>query len=391
MKKILSLLVCLLLLAALCPLASAEESAAHTCGGLVFDRPLRGVVSGTLEPGSYYVDGDCSLLGHVRIEGEVNLCLNGMPIAVQGSTTFLVCDGGVLNIYDCGGTGLIGYYNTQLNNHPLTVEQGGTANLHGGWLYARNGSNAINNRRGVVNIYGGKVESGWDYFCAVLNEGELNLYGGELIGYIGVSQRHHAVLRFCGSAFSVTGTRKALQYIEDISPLEIATPYYRWRADPEGEFTASTETPFESVDSYRYVEFAPLTGRIDYETDGGTIGGEAPREYVCGEGCALPAEVSRPGCVFLGWYDAAGGGERLEEISAERAGDLTLYARYELLPSPTPVPSAEPETETANAKDRSELRSPRPLLLVALAAAVLLLTALYLILRAAKRRRDILD
>ena len=106
-------------------------------------------------------------------------------------------------------------------------------------------------------------------------------------------------------------------------------------------------------------------------------------------GCALPEAVSRPGYVFLGWYDAAGGGERLEEISAERAGDLTLYARYELLPSPTPMPSAEPEL--AGSGEKSELRSPHPLLLVALAAAVLLLTALYLILRAAKRRRDILD
>lgn len=399
MKRTLALLLCLLLLAALCPFASAEEGAPHECSGIVFDRPMHGVVSGTLEPGNYYVDGECSLLGHVLIEGEVNLCLNGHPIAVQSSTTFLVCDGGVFNIYDCVGTGLIGYYNTQLHNHPLTVDPGGTANLYGGWLYGRDGSNAVNNRGGTVSIYGGKVESGWDFQCAVLNEGVLNLYGGELIGYIGISQRHHAVLNFYGNEFSVKGTRKALQYIEPISPLEIHTPYYRWRSDPEGEFTDSTETPFVSVDSYKYVEFAPLTAQIEYETDGGTLGGDAPREYVCGVGCALPEPDAPDGCAFVGWYDAAEGGERLEAVGADRAGDLTLYARYEPLPSPTPepMPTVEPTVEPASGPTveptpagapRAALPAhlQRPLLILALVVLAVLLSALYAILRVVKKR-----
>ena len=55
MKRTLALLLCLLLLAALCPFASAEEGAPHECSGIVFDRPMHGVVSGTLEPGNYYV------------------------------------------------------------------------------------------------------------------------------------------------------------------------------------------------------------------------------------------------------------------------------------------------------------------------------------------------
>ena len=400
MKKITALFLCVCLLVSLPVFAFAAEAeeaeGVHECSGLVFDRPLHGVVSGTLESGNYYIDGECSLLGHVRIEGEVNLCLNGHPIAVQGSTTFLVCDGGVLSIYDCGETGLIGHYNTTLNNHPLTVEKGGTANVYGGWLYARDGSNAINNRGGTVNIYGGRIESGWDFFCAVLNEGELNLYGGELIGFIGVSQRHNAVLNFCGSEFSVKGTRKALQYIEDISPLVIRTPYYLWRADPEAEFTPSTELPFESVDSYKYVEFAPMIGQIEYVTDGGSISGDAPGEYVCGEGCALP-EVRRSGYVFSGWYDAAEGGERLERITEELSGDLVLYARYEPVSTPEPsppaeaAPEAEPPATVRMAVQQSASYSHRPLVMVALGMLAVLLLIVYILLRATGRKRGPLD
>ena len=399
MKRKLALLLCVVLLLSLSPFVFAEETegGVHTCSGIVFDRPLHGVVSGTLEPGNYYIDGECSLQGHVRIEGEVNLCLNGYPVAVQGSTTFLVCKGGLFSIYDCGETGLIGYYNTFLHNHPLTVEKGGEARIYGGWLYGKEGSNAINNY-GTVSIYGGKIESGWNYHCAIHNEGTVNLYGGELIGYIGVSQRYYSVLNFCGNSFSVTGTRKALQYIEDISPLVIRTPYYRWRTDPEAEFTDSTDTPFESVDSYTYVEFAPLTARIDYETDGGRLGADAPREYICGEGCALPEKVSRPGYDFLGWYDAPDGGERLERIPEDRAGDLVLYARYAPVSTPAPSdPAGLQETETKApvsmraAVQNSKNYSYRPLVMVALSAIVALLLVAYLILRATGRRRGPLD
>ena len=385
MKKLLSTLLCALLLLLLLPAPFAGAEGPHRCGGIEFDRPLSGQVSGTLEPGSYYVDGECSLVGHVRIEGEVNLCLNGLPIAVQGSSTFLVCDGGVLSIYDCGGTGLIGYHNTELHNHPLTVERGGTANIYGGWLYGRDGSNAINSH-GTVNIYGGKIESGWDYQCAVRNEGVLNLYGGELIGFYGISQRYYAVIKLCGSRFSITGTRKALQYVEEISPLFVETPYYRWRKDPEGPFTDSTDEPFVPVDSDRYVEFAPLTAPIRYETDGGTLAEDTPREYICGEGCVLDAAAERAGYAFLGWYGTAEGGERVTQIPADSLGEIVLYARYEPLPSPSPEPEPEPESESSSEPQEQRGLSRTALLILLAALFALLGVCVGFLVRDGKRR-----
>ena len=386
-KTLICLLFLVLLTAAVCPAALAESGGqVHSCSGLSFDRPLSGIITGTLEPGNYYVTEACTLQGHVKITGEVNLCLNGHPISVQSSNTFLVCEGGVLSIYDCDGDGLIGHYKTTLHNHPLTVQKGGTANIYGGWLYGKDGSNAINSQ-GTVNIYGGKIESGWDYQCAVRNEGVLNLYGGELIGYFGVSQRYGAVLNFCGSDFKINSQVKALQYISDNAPLVIETPSYRWRTEKGGEFTASADEPFAHSDAYSYVEFAPLRYSIRYELSGGRIEGEAPEEYLCGEGCTLPAEVTRAGYVFTGWIINDGGGF-VTEIGPERSGDLTLWAMYD--PAPPTEPEATPPeiADEFPAPEDPNDGTPASALFVGILAAALCMLALglFLVIRHWKHR-----
>ena len=387
MKKALALLLCLLLVFTLCPSALEEEGAeTHSCSGLVFDRPLSGVISGTLEPGNYYLTDVCSVQGHVKITGEVNLCLNGFPVSVQSSSTFLVVDGGVFGIYDCDGDGLIGYYKTTLHNHPLTVNAGGTANIYGGWLYAKEGSNGINSK-GTVNIYGGKIESGTPYQCAVRNEGVLNLYGGELIGFYGISQRYGARLNFCGSDFKIDSQDKALQYITDYAPLTIETQSYRWRTEKGGEFTASADAPFVHSEQYTYVEFAPLRYSIRYELNGGTIVGEASEDYLWGEGCPLPDKVEKDGFVFTGWIISDGGGI-VTEIGPERSGDLTLWAMYDEAPAPTPEPTPPEEEEALPAAEDPDDGKPASALFVGILAAALAMLALglFLVIRHWKHR-----
>ncbi len=385
MKKFLVLLLCVLLFASLCPFAAAEEAdkKVHECSGIVFDRPLHGFIRGTLESGNYYIDGEAAVIGHVKIRGEVNLCINGYPISVQSSSTFLVLEGGVFNIYDCTGDGLIGFYKSRLHNHPLTVNAGGTANIYGGWLYGKNGSNAVNSA-GTVNIYGGKIESGWTFHCAVRNSGEVNLYGGELIGSIGISQRDLGKLHIRGNEFTIRSERVALQYVTAATPLYIDTPYYRWRTDPEGEFTSSADEPYRVSEKDLYLEFAPLLAPIRYELGGGTLENEAPREYVCGEGCALPETVRRGDDLFLGWYDAPEGGRRYDEIPADCAGELVLYARFEPTATPTPAPTPVPAPEAEMAPEESS----RSALWICLAAGAVLAAAVLAILLPRLRRKD---
>lgn len=227
----------------------------HVCGGVEFDKPLSGDLSRQLESGNYYLTGDCIVRNHVMITGEVSICLNGYKIDVHNARTLHVGRGGVLSIYDCSGEGLVGFTGGTDHNHPVTVDAGGTFNLYGGWLYAKNGSNAINSK-GTVNIFGGLVESCDPGYCVVRNESELNLYGGMLRGYLGVSQRGRAVMHICGESFVIDTAKNAVQYVSRDRPLYIDTPHYLWRTDPEGEFVSSAEQPYVYADRTAYLEFA---------------------------------------------------------------------------------------------------------------------------------------
>ncbi len=63
--------------------------------------------------------------------------------------------------------------------------------------------------------------------------------------------------------------------------------------------------------------------------DGATHGAGYPLEYARGVGAALP-DPTKLCAIFCGWYEAADfGGNRVTEISREKSGDVTLYAKWE--------------------------------------------------------------
>ena len=233
----------------------------HECGGVVFDTPLSGELSRSLESGSYYLTGDCRLCNRVMIAGEVNICLNGYRIDAHNATTLQVNRGGVLSVYDCSGESLIGYVGGTDHNHPVTVDPGGIFNLYGGRLYAKNGSNAVNSK-GTVNIYGGVVESGDPGHCAVRNDHVLNLYGGVLRGSLGVSQRGSGEVHICGDSVLIDAGQCAIQYVSQTRPVYVDTPAYLWRTDPEGEFISSCDRPCVVTGKGAYLELAPAGPRV---------------------------------------------------------------------------------------------------------------------------------
>ena len=355
----------LALFAALSSAAYADE--VHECGGIVFETPLEGEIPHDLAPGTYYLTGDCYILRHVDIYGEVSICLNGHSVEVEGATTFHPRDGGVLNFYDCSGEGVVGYVAGRYNNHPITVDPGGTANIYGGHFYALRNSNAINSE-GTVNIYGGIVESATDGHCAVRNNGVLNIYGGTVIGCDAVWQREGGTIRLAGDDFVLSGKNNAMKYVWDENTcFEVTAPLYMWRTAEDAEFVSSEDEAFEPVMGMAYVEFAPMRGEVTLDYTGGKCETELA-EYLCGEATALPADPVREGYIFAGWQDASGA--LVTEISADARGAQAFTAVWEEIPAPSEPPEVTAAPVYEPVEQEAEKQPNIAPVVIAIAAAV---------------------
>ena len=71
------------------------------------------------------------------------------------------------------------------------------------------------------------------------------------------------------------------------------------------------------------------TWSITYVTDGGTINGEYPTTYTKGTVTVLPNDVTKDGYTFLGWFNAAEGGDKVTQIEATETGNKTFYAYWQ--------------------------------------------------------------
>lgn len=389
MKKLTVFLLCILMMSAM---AVPAFAAGHDCAAGSFDKALSGELRDSLAPGSYYLEDDCVLANHIKIDGDVKLCLNGHKIHAEAATTFDVLAGGTLSIYDGEGGGLIGYaHDTPNNNHPAIVFEGGTLNLYGGTLYAKNGSNAINNNGGTVNIYGGSIISEANGYCAIKNErGTVNIYGGSIVGDAGISQRGGgAFIYIKGCDFSVESTISAFQYVEteyNIVSVEIQDAY-RWRTTKTGDFTDSQTRPYVFANSQTYIEMRPVRGVISYETDGGTLSDGALTEFDFGAGAAITAAAEKEGFNFLGWALSADSRETVTEIGADVKENVTLYAVYEeiIRETPRPIESKEPPAVVEVTEPEPPQSSISNALVFAVVAVILISAILVLIIRFARR------
>ena len=71
-------------------------------------------------------------------------------------------------------------------------------------------------------------------------------------------------------------------------------------------------------------------GKIKYVTNGGVLEGEYPLAYKNDEETPLPTAITKPGCVFLGWYSTptCDKGTELTEIPSGMTGIFTVYAKW---------------------------------------------------------------
>ena len=116
--------------------------------------------------------------------------------------------------------------------------------------------------------------------------------------------------------------------IELPAPVKAGTEFEGWylSADYSGE--PVTALSCECADVSLYAKWRDVVYTVRYVPNGGVMSVSNPSEVTAGESVVL-ASPSRAGYVFLGWYDAPSGGERVESVGGENARNLTLYALWQ--------------------------------------------------------------
>ena len=119
--------------------------------------------------GDWYLTQSVTLTAAHVVDGKtLNLCLGGYSVTLNGSgAVFSVKNGGVLNLTDCKGTGIITHAGSN-NGAGVSVEAGS------------DGTTA-----GTFNLYNGKITgnnnpSGNGGGVSVLSGGQFNMYGGSI-------------------------------------------------------------------------------------------------------------------------------------------------------------------------------------------------------------------
>ena len=100
-----------------------------------------------------------------------------------------------------------------------------------------------------------------------------------------------------------------------------------WYTDSEFKNKVTEISVDTTGDITIYAKFNRIyqTFNITYELDGGTHSN--PATYTEGTGLVL-ADASKDGYTFIGWYTDSFYTDKITEISAEKTGDITLYAKF---------------------------------------------------------------
>lgn len=147
--------------------------------------------------GHYYIEKDIELGMTTTVSSaDITLDLNGKTVTMvsEGRRFYTLGDGAVLNIIDTAGEGRAVVANAAKGpcTDGMFVQMAGFGcelNIHSGILDATNSvSNCgglIDNKNGVLNVYGGTLLGGTTYGVgggAIIVQNEVNIYGGEIIG-----------------------------------------------------------------------------------------------------------------------------------------------------------------------------------------------------------------
>ena len=104
-----------------------------------------------------------------------------------------------------------------------------------------------------------------------------------------------------------------------------------WYADADFEAEFDFTKPI-TANTVVYGKYLSNTYSVTYVLNGGENAAANPAEFLCGTGTAL-ADPTRENYLFEGWYTDADFENKVTEIAADTAHDVTLYAKWTLDPN----------------------------------------------------------
>ena len=150
-----------------------------------------------------------------------------------------------------------------------------------------------------------------------INEYVIRFYEGE------GTQVPNITLKITDEAYDLTA--------EEYIPVLEGHTFKGWYKDFKCEGELVNEIPSGTHEEYTlYAKWEANTYKVTYNTNGATTN-ENAAEYVYGKGLTL-ADPVKVGYTFKGWYeDEACAATPITTIAADRAEDVTVYAKWEII------------------------------------------------------------
>lgn len=133
------------------------------------------------------------------------------------------------------------------------------------------------------------------------------------------------------------------------NPVRDGYEFRAWTTDAAGEnvFDPATDVITDEITLYAQwtKKVEPVVSyQVTFDANGGTIEGQSGMAVSVESGKTVekPADPTREGYTFKGWFTAAEGGSAFDFATAI-TGDITLYAQWEKKSDPTPTPTPDPQ------------------------------------------------
>ncbi|MCI8770046.1 MAG: leucine-rich repeat protein [Lachnospiraceae bacterium] len=116
-------------------------------------------------------------------------------------------------------------------------------------------------------------------------------------------------------------------------PIRLGYQFAGWYSNENFSGTATAVLPAGSAQNSTtyYAKWEPMVYTIGFETYGGSIAGEVPKQYATGTELQLPDKITKENCDFAGWYDNPEFiGEPLTSIAKSDTGNRIFYAKWKI-------------------------------------------------------------
>ena len=112
------------------------------------------------------------------------------------------------------------------------------------------------------------------------------------------------------------------------TPTRIGYAFVGWYSDEEFKEEVKEITAESKGDITLYAKWEELSYKITYELNGGIQAEGNPTGYAYTVGVKSFKAPTRNGYTFAGWFEDAAFTREIKEISEDRKGDITLYAKW---------------------------------------------------------------